>query len=71
MATISFLQDRNAAMRVDGTSTGLTETDASGATMTQGIELNIDKAKVTSKQEIIEALDKFKKAVIESINLTG
>jgi hypothetical protein len=71
MATISFLQGRNASMSVDGTSTGITETDASGATMTAGIELNIDKAKVTSKQEIIEALDKFKKAVIESVNLTG
>lgn len=69
MATITFSADRNASM--DGSSVGLTETDASGATMTKGIELNIDKAKVTSKQEIIETLDKFKKAVIESANLTG
>jgi hypothetical protein len=69
MTTISYLQDRNASM--DYSSVGVTETDNSGATMTQGIELNIDKSKVTSKQEILEALEKIAKAVMESANLTG
>jgi hypothetical protein len=69
MATITYSLDRNASM--DYSSVGVTETDASGATMTKGIELNIDKAKVTSKQEILEALDKIAKAVMESANLTG
>jgi hypothetical protein len=69
MATITYSLDRNASM--DYSSVGVTETDASGATMSKGIELNIDKAKVTSKQEILEALDKIAKAVIESANLTG
>ena len=67
MTTISYLTDRNASM--DYSSVGVTETDASGATMTQGIELNIDKSKVTSKQEILEALAKIAKAVVESANL--
>lgn len=69
MSTISYLIDRNASM--DFSSVGVTETDGSGATMTQGIELNIDKAKVTSKQEILEALAKIVKAVMESANLAG
>lgn len=69
MATISYLADRNASM--DGSSVGLTETDNSGATMTKGIELNIDKAKVTSKQEVIQTLRKFEKAILESSILAG
>lgn len=64
MATISYLLDRNGSM--DGSSYGITETDGSGASMTKGIEINIDKAKVTSKSEIIEALDVMKKAILES-----
>ena len=69
MATISYLADRNASM--DASSVGITETDASGATMSKSIELNIDKAKVTSKQEILETLDKFAKFIMESAFLTG
>ncbi len=69
MATITFSCDRNASM--DGSSVGLTETNASGATMTKGIELNVDLAKVTSKQEILESLDKLAKLIIESVNLAG
>jgi hypothetical protein len=69
MATITFSCDRNASM--DGSTVGLTETNASGATMTKGVELNVDLAKVTSKQEIIESIDKIKKLVVESINLAG
>ena len=65
MATISFLADRNASM--DNSSVGITVTDGSGATMTKGIELNVDKAKVTSPQEIIETLQKFM-AYIQSNN---
>ena len=69
MATWSVLADRNASH--DGSSVGLTETDNSGVTMSKGIELNIDKSKVTSKQEILMTLEKFEKIVIESANLTG
>ena len=64
MATISYLIDRNGSM--DGSSVGITETDNSGDNMTKGIEINIDKAKKTSKMEIIEALDVMKKAIMES-----
>lgn len=69
MATLSFLCGRDPSM--DASSVGVTETDASGATMTVAIELNIDKAKVTSKAEILEALECIGKFVLESSNLAG
>ena len=69
MATISFLIDRNASM--DFSSVGITETDNSGVTMTKGIEINVDKSKITSKMEILEALDILKKAIVQTSLLTG
>lgn len=69
MATITYSTDREGEMV--GTTDGILETDGSGATMSEGIELNIDKAKVTSKAEIIQALDRMKKAVMESEILVG
>lgn len=69
MATWSVSCDRNASM--DGSSVGITETNNSGATMTKGIELNVDKAKVNEPQEIIKALYLFIKTIQESINLRG
>ena len=69
MATITFAADRNASM--DGSSVGVSETNNSGATMSKGIELNVDLAKVKSKQEIIATLQKFAKRIDESVNLAG
>ena len=68
MATWSARADRNASM--DGSSVGLAEVNNSGLTMVKGIELNVDLAKVTSKMEILQALEAFEKLVIESVNLT-
>lgn len=69
MATISYAADRAGGMY--NHSSGVVETDGSGATMSAAIELNIDKAKVTSKADILEALDRIKKTVLESVVLTG
>lgn len=70
MATISFLADRNCSHEI-GNTRGVTETNNSGASMTRGIELNIDQAKVTSVSDILEALECFKKAVMQSNFLGG
>lgn len=69
MATITWYADRNASM--DGSSVGISETNNSAASMTKGIELNVDKAKVNEPQEILKALDGFAKAIMESVNLRG
>lgn len=69
MATWSVKCDRNASM--DGSTVGITEVNNSAATMTVGIELNVDKAKVNEPQEIIKALYLFIKTIQESVNLRG
>lgn len=69
MATISYLVDRNSPMV--NHSSGVTETDNSSASMTKAVEVNIDKAKITSKADIIEALQLCIKTIMESSVLTG
>jgi hypothetical protein len=62
MATQSYGADKN--IEFDN----VTETLASGVTMTYGVEVNIDFSKIDNKQQALEALERIEAFIVESAN---
>lgn len=62
MATQSYGADKN--VEYDN----VTETLASGVTMTYGVEVNIDLSKIENKQQALDALERIEGYINESAN---
>lgn len=62
MATTTYGVDKNSIYD------SVVETTASGATMTKGLEVNIDLAKFSSKDEALRALEQIEGAIMQSPN---
>jgi hypothetical protein len=62
MATQTYGVDKNSIYD------SVTETTNSGATMTAGLEVNIDLAKFTSKDEVLRGLNQIRGAIANSAN---
>lgn len=62
MATQSYGVDKNSIYD------SVVETTNSGVSMTYGVEVNIDMAKITSRDEAVRCLDQIKGDIIGSPN---
>lgn len=62
MATQSYGVDKNSIYD------SVVETLASGVSMTKGVEVNIDFAKITNRDEAVKCLEQIESAIIGSPN---
>lgn len=62
MATTSYGVDKNAIYD------SVVETTGSGVSMTKGVEVNIDLAKITSKDEALRAIEEIRGSIMQSPN---